>query len=86
MPPKHRLSTLSKGTPAIVVENLAQGSMRRRLLDIGFTPGAPVQPLFVSLSGGSVAYQIRDSVFALRTSDADSIVVEPQQCKRAALT
>jgi len=79
MPPKHRLSTLSKGTCAIVVDILAQGTMRRRLMDIGLTPGTPVQPLFVSLSGGSVAYQIRDSVFALRTCDANSIIVEIPQ-------
>jgi len=76
MPPKHRLSTLSRGTCAVVVDVQAEGTMRRRLMDIGLTPGSPVQPLFQSLSGQSVAYLIRDCVFALRTQDAQTVIVE----------
>ena len=76
MPPTCRLSKLSRGVPAAVCYLQTKGAMRRRLMDIGLVPGAPVEVLFQSLSGESAAYKIKSSVFALRHEDAFTVVVE----------
>jgi|GEM_PF-5860686 len=76
MPPTCRLSKLSRGIPAVVCDLQTKGAMRRRLMEIGLTPGAPVVLLFQSLSGESAAYKIQSSVFALRHEDAFTVVVK----------
>ena len=48
----------------------AQGMFRRRLLDLGFTPGTCAQCLFSAPSGNPKAYMIRGAVIALRNDDA----------------
>lgn len=47
-----------------------EGEARRRLLDLGFTPGAVVTCLFSAPSGDPRAYMVRGSVIALRREDA----------------
>ena len=41
-----------------------------RLLDLGFTPGERVECLFEAPSGSPRAYLVRDTVIALRDTDA----------------
>lgn len=71
-----RLSDLKKGQSTTVTGLLAQGSMRRRLQDIGLTAGTPVECVSVSPLGDPAAYLIRGALIALRASDAASIEVE----------
>lgn len=52
------------------------GSIRRRLLDIGLTEGAETVCLYQSPSGDPKAYFIRGAVIALRAEDAERIGVE----------
>jgi DtxR family Mn-dependent transcriptional regulator len=56
-----------------------RGMQRRRLLDLGFTPGAQVSALFRSAAGDPVAYRIRDTVISLRGADAELILVAPDR-------
>lgn len=49
---------------------------KRRLYDLGFTNGALVQLLLISPSKHIKAYLIRNSVIALRNSDASKIEVD----------
>ena len=49
--------------------------IKRRLLDIGLSKNTKVVPLFNSVSGGIRAYEIRDSIIAIRDSDAKNILV-----------
>ncbi len=51
------------------------GDLRRRLLDLGFTPGNSVTPLFRSPLGDPTAYAVMGSIIALRQEDAESIQV-----------
>ena len=51
------------------------GDMRRRLLDLGFVPGAQVCCLFTGPSGEPRAYLIKNTVVALRRADASTIHV-----------
>lgn len=51
------------------------GDLRRRLLDLGFTPGNTVVPLFRSPLGDPTAYAVMGSIIALRREDAETIRV-----------
>lgn len=56
-----------------------RGLLRRRLLDLGFTPGAVVEPVMESAFGRSDprAYRVRGTLIALRREQAEHIFVEP---------
>ena len=79
MSPEITLSTLGCGRQAQVSKLLTAGAMRRRLMDIGLTPGETVRCLFTACRGNPTAYWIRGAVIALRKEDADTVLVmEPQ--------
>lgn len=78
MPPISTLSSLECGSGAVVSALNTEGAMRRRLMDMGFTPGSSVRALFRSCSGEPVAYLIHDTVIALRKEDAQSVIVKPE--------
>jgi len=66
------------------IEHLAvQGDMRRRLLDLGFVPGTPVEVEMVSPVGDPTAYRVRGSVVALRREQAHLICVN---CKEVTVS
>ena len=64
------LDQLFPGSKALVKDVAAQGTMRRRLQDLGFVPGAQVECLGKSPLGDPRAYRIRGAVVALRGRDA----------------
>lgn len=64
---------LAKGEKAKVAEVRAEGSMRRRLQDIGLIEGTEVECLHKSPAGDPVAYLIRGAVIALRSEDSGNI-------------
>ena len=68
------LLSLAPGQHAGVEGLEFDGGMRRKLLDLGFTPGAQVTCLFSAPSGDPRAYLVRDTVVALRRSDARHIL------------
>lgn len=55
-----------------------EGNARRRLLDMGFTPGSEVFVAGVAPFGGTVLVSLRGFSVALRESAADLINVEPK--------
>lgn len=55
------------------------GELRRRLLDLGFSAGNQVIPLFRSSAGDPTAYMIMGSVIAIRKDDANRIFVKTPQ-------
>jgi DtxR family transcriptional regulator, Mn-dependent transcriptional regulator len=73
-----RLSELELGRSGRVVmlTNELRGAARRRLLDLGFTPGAEVTPVLENALGSDpTAYLIRQSRIALRRDQARHILV-----------
>ena len=73
---KSRLCDISPGDTAVISNMLAQGSIRRRLRDIGLVEGAEVECLMKSPLGDPVAYLIKGAVIALRREDAAAVTVE----------
>ena len=53
-----------------------RGFMRRRLLDLGFTPGARVRPDLTTFAGDPRAYRLRGTTIALRREQSDRILVK----------
>lgn len=71
------LSSLRPGerTRVVGLSPACRGQERRRLLDLGFVPGTPVEVDMVSPAGDPTAYRVRGSVVALRREQADLIRV-----------
>lgn len=53
------------------------GLARRRLLDLGFTEGAPVRAVLANLEDAAHAYEIRGTVIALRREQAEQVLIRP---------
>ena len=73
------LSTLNKtmeGQKVIIKKLLTEGTMRRRLQDIGLIEGTCVECLQKSPAGDPAAYLIKGAVIAIRSEDSQFIVIE----------
>jgi DtxR family Mn-dependent transcriptional regulator len=72
-----RLTELRPGQRATVQDLDAglQGFTRRRLLDLGLTPGATVEAELQSLFRDPVAYRVRGTLVALRRDQARQVLV-----------
>lgn len=69
------LTNLQEGQTAQVVTLLSEGSMRRRLQDIGFIEGTRIECVQKSPAGDPVAYRVRGALIALRTEDSANVLV-----------
>ena len=69
------LNDLPLGKTAKVKQLLPCGEMRRRLLDIGLTPGTLVECIGKSPSGDPRAFLIRGTVIAIRSEDCRNIQI-----------
>ena len=69
------LNQLNPGQSAVILSLSTPGEMRRRLLDLGFVPGAGVRCLFAGPAGDPRAYLIKNTVVALRNTDAATILI-----------
>lgn len=69
------LFSLKTGEKAHIVRLESEGSMRRRLQDVGFSEGAAVICLLKASHGDPSAYLIKGAVIALRREDSSEIIV-----------
>ena len=72
-----RLSDLPKDRPATVIKlaDQCRGFTRRRLLDLGFTPGAKVTVELTGAGKSARAYRIRETLIALRMEQARQVLI-----------
>jgi DtxR family Mn-dependent transcriptional regulator len=82
------LSELPDKTPAEVValDDACQGFTRRRLLDLGMTPGARLEAEMRNFFGDPRAYRVRGTLIALRREQAAQIWVSPLPAVREIVT
>ncbi|MEA1961711.1 MAG: FeoA family protein [Bacillota bacterium] len=71
-----RLNSVSVGQSVIVVRLNMLGNSRRRMLDMGLTPGTRVDVVRKSPLGDPTAYCVRNSIIALREVESRHIMVE----------
>ena len=69
------LSKLKMNTFGYIKEINCEESVKRRLLDLGLIPNTKIEPILASITGDPIAYEVRNIVLAIRTQDADNIVV-----------
>jgi Fe2+ transport system protein FeoA/Mn-dependent DtxR family transcriptional regulator len=70
------LGELPVGARARVVEIGGSGRHQRRMLDMGFVPGAEIAVIRKAPLGDPVEYRVKDTAVALRKEDAGTIAVE----------
>ncbi len=70
------LNSLPIGQKAKVKMLASDGTVRRRMLDLGLIADTVVEALHKSPSGDPTAYCIRGAVVALRSEEAGQIIVE----------
>ena len=73
---KDTLADIGVGEKVRVLDLKCEGAYRRRLLDLGLIPGTEVRAVMMSPLGSPMAYEIRDSIIALRLEDASKIIVK----------
>ena len=72
------LTKLQEGQKGIVSTLLSSDQMRRRLQDLGVINGTYIECLQKGPNNDPVAYKIRGAVIALRSEDANRIIVTHQ--------
>lgn len=72
------LTSLPTGALAevIALDPAFRGFARRRLLDLGFTPGARIRSDLATFAGDPRAYRLRGTTIALRREQSDRVLVK----------
>lgn len=70
------LNQLPIGSLGKVKQLVADGPMRRRMLDLGLINNTIIESLVKSPAGDPIAYEIRGAVIALRSEESSQILVE----------
>lgn len=70
------LNDIKLGSSCIIKKINLDGSMKRRLLDIGLIEGTKVESVLISPLGDPMAFMIRGALIALRSEDSRKILVE----------
>jgi DtxR family Mn-dependent transcriptional regulator len=75
--PIHPLTILKAGETATVhrLDETLQGYTRRRLLDLGLTPGAEISAEYAAFLGDPMAFRVRGSLVALRRDQAAHVLI-----------
>lgn len=71
-----KLKDLQIGQSGVIKSVLGEGRIRRRLFDMGVTPGAEVHVEKVAPLGDPVQITIRNYELTLRKSEAELVIVE----------
>jgi ferrous iron transport protein A len=69
------LDGLEAGVPARVLSVRGEGSVARRLMEMGVVPGAPVRVIKAAPLGDPLEVRVRNYHLALRRSEARTITV-----------
>lgn len=74
---------LKKGVTATVKALACTGAVRRRIIDMGITPGTGIRMLKKAPFGDPIQFEIRGYVLSLRKSEASRILVvkEGMECR-----
>ena len=73
---KTTLDKLKIGNSAKIIKVNNNGSIRRRLLDIGLIPGSIVTSYLESPFKDPIAYKIKNAIIAIRKNDSKKIEVD----------
>jgi DtxR family Mn-dependent transcriptional regulator len=79
------LADLPSGDRARILglDTSCRGFTRRRLLDLGITPGAFVEVEMTNAGGSARVYKIRDTLIALRREQAGQVIIQSESSEKA---
>ncbi len=69
------LDLLTKGEKGVIKLVKGEGVIRRRLFDMGVTPGAEVELVKKAPLGDPLEYKIRNYALTLRKKEAENVIV-----------
>lgn len=72
------LDQLSPGAHCVVVKVTGEGAVRRRLFDLGITPGAYIVYKKNAPFGDPIEIMVRDYELSLRKKEAQAIIVQKE--------
>ncbi len=67
---------LKTGQTGVVKSLACSGALRRRIIDMGITPGAPMRLIKKAPLGDPLEFNVRGYELSVRRSEAKEIVVE----------
>lgn len=70
-----KLSDIKIGESAFIKKVNVDNSIKRRLLDIGITPGTKIKSVLKNFNGNLTAYSIKGTLIAIREEEANNILV-----------
>lgn len=73
------LANLACGSKAIVEKVEQPGALGDRLLEMGLTPGAPVEVVRRAPFGDPMQVRVRGYLLAIRRAQAERVLVRPRQ-------
>jgi len=71
-----RLGNLSPGQSGVVVRVMGEGPIRRRLFDMGITPGAAIILRKVAPLGDPIEITVRGYELSLRKAEAEAVEIK----------
>ena len=73
---KKKLSEFSVGDKGVICEVAGEGRVRRRLFDMGVTPGAEVQLRKKAPLGDPLEVRLRGYTLTMRKNEAEQVTME----------
>lgn len=70
------LKDLKPGNSGIVDSITSKGAVRRRLMDMGITPGVSIKVIKVAPLGDPIEVNLRGYELSLRLSEAENVVLK----------
>lgn len=71
------LKSLSPGQRGVVVKIGGVGALKRRLVDMGITPGVTIMVRKVAPLGDPIEINLRGYELTIRKTEAESILIQP---------
>ena len=74
-----KLNEVPVGKTIYIDKILAERSEKLRLLDFGMVKNAKITPVFTSPARDPIAYEIKNTIIALRNNLASEIIVKEEE-------
>ncbi len=73
-----KLSDLRPGNTATVTKVTGSGAVKRRIADMGITPGARIEMIRNAPLGDPIEFKVRGYLLTLRRSEAEDVMVDTE--------
>ncbi|MEG0570078.1 MAG: ferrous iron transport protein A [Oscillospiraceae bacterium] len=73
------INNLKPGQKGKVINILTQGALKRRLIDMGITPGVIVMVRKVAPLGDPIEINLRGYELTIRKAEAEKIIIEDER-------